>query len=900
MSDRPTTRSNTRTRTSTTESEPTTQEQAQVLPKRKTRKDLKAEAQQRVEEQTKDIEQAKDKVAAIEANMQKRQNAPPKPKPKLRTSKMPSTQATTTGQLGGGSLVVDKPTSASIVVRPASVVEPTSEAQASDLEVGRGPKGRKTRDEQTAMRKDIETRRKQHTMENEAALHQKPTKNGNVKANAIQPKTFQLKTISRVSSWTARVPTDARSGLTTESSCPCSVVSTSSRSALTAATSISSSSSKSAASESVQVSVADPNTAQNKVATTPRRFPAFAMMLTLASSRMSEILSEFRTVASKRRQSSNEDLVPTSTQAQATPPENQPVSLKRSLTEALASEDENDETLSKERPYFEESPFVPEDAGDRTITKEAVDPSENQDNNVNSAMDEDIGPKGLEGNEDEEMDQCGPDGGEQDGLQETVTLAASQSELNNGAMDEQSHDQGGDPDDAMEAELEDQSTTLSSRDEAPGMRTSDSLPHTTQTMHAKASTTQVRPQKRTKHTPKPISSTTLPHIQQLSSCRPASHQVASAPASSGAADTVKVNAPIKGKKYCMDDLPPGARNEQKFSGNFIPTVCMYYGAQDADLVWKDDGLAELVKNIWRVVYGYAIPPEYLPAVTVDRLYLWRNNFSSTAVSALLFVFSGSDVTEEEERLALSQQLHTQNAFIYEKFKDGQPFGTFLAIQGFVRVPGLAHVHEPDYVPSGAVALAAAAGKLGNVGGALERTIRAGCSANSEGFAKAKKFIAQANASTKGPKKPKKGKAKRTKGKERQPIGSNASDNDDVAEAQPQVTASETPAAPSPPTPLPFSKDHYGKLVKKFYKYALDMGAERIIEAFTASGEVIQRDDSESEDLDVDDAEGSSDDNFLVLNSSSGAGLCIFYIGFRGDKRTIGDKNILKDAPLANI
>ncbi|EIW84555.1 hypothetical protein CONPUDRAFT_163646 [Coniophora puteana RWD-64-598 SS2] len=736
-----------------------------------------------------------------------------------------------------------------------------------------------------------------------------------------QPRTFQLKTIPRVASWTAHVPADARSGLSTSHSH--FMTSTSSKTTVTATTSISRARSKSTTSNSAPTSKKGQPITQEPAHDDAEEVPNIRddddsgdvqheqKFIAAQSGRARD-----NVVVSISWRSPTPDLGPPFTQREPLQP--QSGSLKRTLTEALASEPEDDEALSKEEPYFEESPIVSEKVGGQDVEDE--DEDEDVKSNAEEDMDHlnEIGYKSdnmVEDGDEEKMstgevdvgvDENEPQVEDMDkdrsgnGQDEPQDIeAASQEERGDDAMDLQTNEQDSNnlDDDAMEPDQDVQAIELPSPKEIPALRKLESLPRTTHSMHARASEAQERPQKRTKVMAKVVGSTTqrAPSSKPTSSRRPVSHRAVSASTTPDAADAVKVNAPSKGKKYCMDDLPSGARDERKFSGGFIPTVCMYYGAQDYDAVWKDDGLPELLKKIWRVIYGAEVPPEYLPAVislTLDRLYLWRNNFSSTAVSALLFVFAGSNIIEEEERLNYSKELHAQNAFIYEKFEDRHPLSTFLgsyflmvlschfqAIQGFVRISALANVHEPDYIPYRAAALAAAAccralemnveGKLGNVGGALEHTIRSGCSANSEGFSKAKKFMTQANAARKPPKKGKKTVAK-GKGKKKQAnTGSNAGDSDDVAEAQAPASqapdASQTPDAPAPATPLPFSKDHYGKLVKKFYQYAVGMGEERIIDAFAASGEVIQHDDSESEESEADGTEGPSDDDFLVLN-----------------------------------
>ncbi|EIW73839.1 hypothetical protein CONPUDRAFT_160654 [Coniophora puteana RWD-64-598 SS2] len=894
MADQPTTRPNTRAKTDESKAVAQVREQ---LPqkKRRTRKEVEDDASKRAEEQAEKEEQAKDNVAAIELKMaQKQKQTKPKPKPRA----MPRLAPTAADPPAAVTMPAPKaPTSTKSV--SASVADGTIQVKLR--------REKKSRDERAVTRKDIEARRK-HQEANEADI-QKSARNGNASI-VLQPRTFQLKSIPRIVDWTANIPADTRSGPSNTSRSK-STAST----AFTNATSVSKTSK--AGSALSQTSKTSSNTRQAP-APAPAPAPVEKELDEAPGLRDDD---EPEDIAKERdyvvNAQSNRTLV--SVNRDSTPDVSPPTQnilprstpLKRHFDDVQAAaleSDEDDEALSNERIFIGcdelEVGTDPRQTGNEG-GKSVNSPEDNDDQ-------EDV-DKDRSGDEEmEEVDHADhgsdmhEDGPEDIELDPNVRLQDAGVE----AQQEPAEDNDDRYDDIMEVQQGGGDDAAITEPLSLGSRS-----RTTNSMHAKASKPDEHPAKRAKVAPGGDRYTSASHRSVSSSHRSvsSSHRIPSSsrapvsqrseggvvsgntPTSQAVTEPINVKPPLKGKKYTMDDLPAGSRDERKFSGKYMPTVCMYYGAQDYDAVWKDEELPELIKKIWRVVYGSLPPPEHLPAivsVTVDRLYLWRNNFSSTTVSALLFVFAGSNTIEEEERITYSKELLLHNAFVYEKFENGRPFGSFRgsyflmvlschfqAIQGFVRVPDLAKYHEPEYLPYGAFALAASAacralemnieGKLGNVGDALESTIRSGCSANSEGFTKAKKYMAQANAKAR----PKKGRARKAKakakGKKKQADDSDGNASDNVAEDQAQAagapaSAASTPAAPSASAPLPFSKDHYGKLTKRFWTSIHQADDERIIDAFALAGELIQRDDSEESDS---GSSGKSSDNeFLVVNA----------------------------------
>ncbi|EIW73885.1 hypothetical protein CONPUDRAFT_160602 [Coniophora puteana RWD-64-598 SS2] len=351
--------------------------------------------------------------------------------------------------------------------------------------------------------------------------------------------------------------------------------------------------------------------------------------------------------------------------------------------------------------------------------------------------------------------------------------------------------------------------------------------------------------------------TTVTPIATVASTTPAT------PAAPTNASTPTAPAVAKNKKtkYTLENLPAYTRINRVFGRRFMPNVLLWLGAQDSGKVWgpSDDELEDACAGIWRVIFNV----EYdtldmgeraaLLTIVTNRMCLWRNSFSSTAVFALLLLLGHRGLCTAETRAAFAERLLIGGAFMCEKVVDGKPTGPYkgsfftmvfschvLAIKGHSRkIPEFKDFLEPAYLPRGALALAAAAcfravdivksGRIGDIDRAISSIVDAGCTpANGwKSLTQVKRLVSES--SLKAKKDEKKGK-KGKKGKAR----ASAKGSD--------------PATPPPPPD--FSEANYGKKTKSFYQHSERCSDALIIASYELAAEcaikVEEEEESESE------------------------------------------------------
>ncbi|EIW85632.1 hypothetical protein CONPUDRAFT_150433 [Coniophora puteana RWD-64-598 SS2] len=315
-------------------------------------------------------------------------------------------------------------------------------------------------------------------------------------------------------------------------------------------------------------------------------------------------------------------------------------------------------------------------------------------------------------------------------------------------------------------------------------------------------------------------------------------------------------------KPTVNDLPPECQQQKSFSVDFMPTLCVYMGALPTPWGPSDDIVEEACAAIFRVIYKRefsALPQEQQTAVlsiACDRLYLWRNNFSSTAVAALLVLMGARKLFTDEERTDFAKRLLVGGAFLYEKIVDGKLTNIFHgsyftivlschfnAIKGHYDVP--AHAEQTGgphgYLPLGAFALAAAAcvrairmirdGQLAKIDKAMSSITEAGCTPENGWAAvcKARRLITEST---------------------RKPRSSKAKGRGKKAQAN---TDAEPDAEPGLPSYLQFSEANYGAETDDFHTSALRAGPVRTSGGWEiAISHVVNHDEDEEEDAMEDD------------------------------------------------
>ncbi|EIW73892.1 hypothetical protein CONPUDRAFT_160598 [Coniophora puteana RWD-64-598 SS2] len=253
------------------------------------------------------------------------------------------------------------------------------------------------------------------------------------------------------------------------------------------------------------------------------------------------------------------------------------------------------------------------------------------------------------------------------------------------------------------------------------------------------------------------------------------------------------NPPANRKKASgkpkVTDLPRECQESRAFGTRLMPTLALWMGCSSKPWNPLDEEIEEACANIYRVVFDREFSDLSLSeqsavlSIACERLCIWRNNFSSTAVAALLVLLGSRGLSSDAERVAFAKRLLVQTAFMYEKIENGKPTNLFEGsyfvivlsshyafIKGHVDVPEFQDLIEPDYLPFAAYSLAAAAcvraiqatvdGKMANVEKTITLIVNAGCTPESGwgGVKRAKGVISQAN---RKPRSARKGRGKKT-------------------------------------------------------------------------------------------------------------------------------------------
>ncbi|KAG2335667.1 hypothetical protein BDR05DRAFT_1003682 [Suillus weaverae] len=141
---------------------------------------------------------------------------------------------------------------------------------------------------------------------------------------------------------------------------------------------------------------------------------------------------------------------------------------------------------------------------------------------------------------------------------------------------------------------------------------------------------------------------------------------------------VQFDTPAKSVKpraqYRTTDLPAPVQADQRWAKKFCPTVILWMGSLEDDLVWTitDVKLLEHVQIIFDAVY-----PELSLKVaqngTVQRLSEWRSTFGSTAIALVIdFLLTNQDCDPQ----VLSRLLLKDYAFLFADMDLRDPLGVY--------------------------------------------------------------------------------------------------------------------------------------------------------------------------------------------------------------------------------
>ncbi|KAH7904946.1 hypothetical protein BJ138DRAFT_1018407, partial [Hygrophoropsis aurantiaca] len=173
-------------------------------------------------------------------------------------------------------------------------------------------------------------------------------------------------------------------------------------------------------------------------------------------------------------------------------------------------------------------------------------------------------------------------------------------------------------------------------------------------------------------------------------------------------------------RYTNAHLPAGVFIENRWRGQFIPTVTYFAGGyHDPFVIRKDDAIAALTA-IWKAVYKTAPPADIdgaVYAVTKQRLAEWRSGFGSAAIAMLANLFTDADINQEIGRRVFADSLLDNNDFLYANpgAKTGrglfrsplilQIFAShFIAIRGHAYVSPQLGIEASQFNAKGALAL----------------------------------------------------------------------------------------------------------------------------------------------------------------------------------------------------
>ncbi|KAH7912048.1 hypothetical protein BJ138DRAFT_1100611 [Hygrophoropsis aurantiaca] len=177
-------------------------------------------------------------------------------------------------------------------------------------------------------------------------------------------------------------------------------------------------------------------------------------------------------------------------------------------------------------------------------------------------------------------------------------------------------------------------------------------------------------------------------------------------------------------QYRVHHLPQGS--QPRWSSKFLPTLLAWLGDQPDIWVVDEDVLCDVLQAIWDVTFynrvNHTITTDGpVIAIVLQRLSEWRNSLGSIAFVVLADFFNcQEDITTDEDRRNLAQNLLTKFNFVYENIAaDGTRINAFhsqLIIQvvahhmatiwDAVEVPGLSMGRAPS--ARGAISLATAA------------------------------------------------------------------------------------------------------------------------------------------------------------------------------------------------
>ncbi|KIK35057.1 hypothetical protein CY34DRAFT_44400, partial [Suillus luteus UH-Slu-Lm8-n1] len=109
-------------------------------------------------------------------------------------------------------------------------------------------------------------------------------------------------------------------------------------------------------------------------------------------------------------------------------------------------------------------------------------------------------------------------------------------------------------------------------------------------------------------------------------------------------------------QYQNTDLPVPVQGDQRWTKKFLPTVLLWMGSLENDLVWTivDANLLKQIQVVFNVVYLelsiQLAQNGVVFSLTVQRLSEWRSNFGSTAI-AIIINFLTSDKECDPQVLA---------------------------------------------------------------------------------------------------------------------------------------------------------------------------------------------------------------------------------------------------------
>ncbi|EIW83867.1 hypothetical protein CONPUDRAFT_150916 [Coniophora puteana RWD-64-598 SS2] len=313
----------------------------------------------------------------------------------------------------------------------------------------------------------------------------------------------------------------------------------------------------------------------------------------------------------------------------------------------------------------------------------------------------------------------------------------------------------------------------------------------------------------------------------------------------------------KRRVWVLSDLPPGARDKQRWGNEFLPTIVDHVGGKDAAWNIPDADLMDAIVKAWRVVYSKPLPRTEtingaVFGLTKKKLNEWRSAFGSTAIAALVAALAQQGKwTYDLQKDFVNEQLQGEQFLNDSKTSEGKPCGMLkgeffqlvfashqIAIQGRAHVPDFIPTRtdvqgNPLHTPFAASVLSAAAcyralmlirdasfGDITNALGAIDK----GVTMTVSGVVRAKKAFDTVK------KKEKAELAKKThEGEEKAKDG----DGDDVEEErdeEPEEPEESGDADSEASSILPFSKDHNEESTFNYSFLINRCPNERIVEA----------------------------------------------------------------------